>query len=321
MLLVSAIVLTKDRLNLLKRALKSVLNQTYTKLEIIIVDDNSSDGTKDYCTELEKTHSNIKYIKINEKDSRGQNYARNVGVENSKGKYVAFLDDDDEWYPEKIERYVYAFENSVNPNIGIVYGMVEKINSYNNGKYIFKKILAQDLLSDLNCDKKILYYNHIGCSSNPMIKREAFIEVGGFDTDLIMMTDFELWIRICQKYDSLYVGKILTKYYSENNGRQQITNSVDKLFIARNYINEKHKKLMNTLNKQEIKEQKLNDYNLACQRFILIKDVKNYRKYLYKSMRIDFSFGKIIKYFLSFLGADKIIKLNMIKSIIRARNI
>ena len=88
---VSAIITTHNRLELLKRAINSVKTQTYPNIECIIVSDNSSDGTDEYCSSLD----DVIFISIPSKESRGGNYARNLGIKKSKGEYVAFLDDDD----------------------------------------------------------------------------------------------------------------------------------------------------------------------------------------------------------------------------------
>lgn len=103
MKLVSAIITTHNRLELLKRAIESVKKQTYSNIECIVVSDGSSDGTDDYCRTIE----GIVFISIPKDESRGGNHARNVGIDASHGEYVAFLDDDDYWLPEKIEKQVY----------------------------------------------------------------------------------------------------------------------------------------------------------------------------------------------------------------------
>src|SRR6056297_3803158 len=111
---VSIIIPTYNRKKLLKNAIQSVLKQTYKNLEIVIVDDGSSDGTQNLIDNI--NNNKIKYIR-NEK-SVGGSQARNIGINNSTGKYITFLDDDDEYLPEKIEKQVLKFNNN---NIGLVY--------------------------------------------------------------------------------------------------------------------------------------------------------------------------------------------------------
>ena len=83
--LVSVIVTTHNRCILMKRAVESIQKQSYTHLEIIIIDDNSSDDTEVYANKLLKTDDRIRYIKIPQNESKGGNYARNTGIENSRG--------------------------------------------------------------------------------------------------------------------------------------------------------------------------------------------------------------------------------------------
>ena len=90
--LVSAIITTHNRAELLTRAIESVLGQTYQEMEVIVVDDASTDNTSDVCAKYP-----IKYIYIPEAESQGGNYARNLGIRAAKGEYCAFLDDDDYW--------------------------------------------------------------------------------------------------------------------------------------------------------------------------------------------------------------------------------
>ena len=100
--LVSVIITTHNRQELLSRAIESVLLQSYQNIECIVVDDASEDGTKEYCESIES----INYVRISKDESKGGNYARNLGIKNALGEYIAFLDDDDYWLPEKIEKQI-----------------------------------------------------------------------------------------------------------------------------------------------------------------------------------------------------------------------
>ena len=112
--LVSAVIITHNRKDLVMRAIESVLTQTYTNIECIVVDDASTDGT----VELLSSSEDINYIYIPKSESRGGNHARNVGIAASHGVYVAFLDDDDYWLPTKIEKQL---EQKKKKKCGVVY--------------------------------------------------------------------------------------------------------------------------------------------------------------------------------------------------------
>ena len=120
-ILVSVVITTKNRKDLLLRAIESVKTQTYSNIEVIVVDDASTDGTKDIC----ERYDGITYIYISSDESKGGNYARNVGIKQSKGVYIAFLDDDDYWDSSKIEKQLSLISDE---SIGFVYcGMRKEI--------------------------------------------------------------------------------------------------------------------------------------------------------------------------------------------------
>ena len=112
--LVSAVITTHNRKDLLKRAIDSVFTQTYQPIELIVVDDASDDGTRDEFG----ANAKFQYIYVPQRESKGGNYARNLGIKASKGKYCAFLDDDDYWLPTKIEKQVQLIEQR---NCDLVY--------------------------------------------------------------------------------------------------------------------------------------------------------------------------------------------------------
>ena len=112
---VSVIIPTYNRAKLIKRSILSVLNQTYQNFEIIVVDDGSADDTKS----VVESFNNPKIRYIRHDINKGQSAARNTGIKNAKGKYIAFQDSDDEWLPEKLEKQMSCFE-SPSSHSGIV---------------------------------------------------------------------------------------------------------------------------------------------------------------------------------------------------------
>ena len=112
MILVSVIIPTYNRAKLLKRAIESVLNQTFQDFELIVVDDGSTDDTK----EIVKSFNNQKIIYIYQENFGGAALPKNVGIKMAQGKYIAILDSDDEWLPEKLQKQVTLFERSKNGN-------------------------------------------------------------------------------------------------------------------------------------------------------------------------------------------------------------
>ncbi|MFW5803665.1 MAG: glycosyltransferase family 2 protein [bacterium] len=186
---VSIIIPTYNRENLIQRAIKSITNQTRQDYEIIIADDASTDNTEEVIKSMQ--NSKIIYFKL-EKNS-GQCVSRNLAIKKARGEYIGFLDSDDEWLPEKIEKQIKVFENSEDPNLGAVYcGFIEKDEVLNKTVTINKGNRKGDLYKDLLSG---------WCPSTPtmfMVKRSVMKKVNGFDENLPTFVDYDLWLRIAQ---------------------------------------------------------------------------------------------------------------------------
>lgn len=265
---VTAIINTHNRIELLKRAIDSVKKQTYQNIEIIVIDDASDDGTKDYCEKLK----DIIYVYIPKNESRGGNYARNIGVKNSTGHYIAFLDDDDEWYPTKIEKQVEILDKKT--DISVVY--CGRRYDINNGSLFLDEL--PDGSNKGDCSKRI-FYNVIGVSSMLLFRREIFDNIT-FDEDLKFWQDYDLMIRIFQKYKVDYINECLILYRKNLNDKNRLTNKFNGWLNAVNHINEKYADLINNLSDDERKKRNIMIYYDAANRCSTTKDKKGKRMYL-----------------------------------------
>src|SRR3989344_7750625 len=113
--MVSVIIPTYNRASLLSRAIESVMNQTFKDFELIIVDDGSIDNTRDMVERFRRMDARVKYLR--QENSGTPASPLNIGIKNSQGEYLAFLDDDDEWLPQKLEKQIGLFQNSQKPNL------------------------------------------------------------------------------------------------------------------------------------------------------------------------------------------------------------
>lgn len=200
--LVSIIIPTRNRADFLKRSVGSVLSQTCRDFEIIIVDDCSIDHTKQTVDAF--LDNRIRYIR--HEVNKGAGATRNSGIREAKGKYVAFLDDDDEWVPEKLERQLAVFQGSGEMNVGLVYsGFIytssdsevhREIKPQFRGK-VFKNILQTCILG----------------SATPLIKKDILVKAGLFDESLLSCEDWDLWIRISRLCNFDFVPDPLAKAY------------------------------------------------------------------------------------------------------------
>lgn len=237
MVKVSAIITTHNRLPLLKRAVLSVLNQTYANIELIVVDDHSTDGSVQWCAQ-----NNITVL---QNINRGGNFARNAGIRNATGDYVAFLDDDDYWFQDKITKQVALVEAS---GCGVAYCGIRK-EKKTNGKiqheYIFPKSINQGDVS-----KRILQ-EIFTVTSSLMVKRDLLIESGLFNEGLDFWQEYELCIRLAQKTNFMAVDDILVGYLIDNADKNRLTNKYDNWRNTVRTIRHMHKDLYSQLSPLE----------------------------------------------------------------------
>lgn len=205
--LVSAIVTTYKRpVEIVERALRSIVAQEYENLEIILVNDAPEDNLlagklKKMANELSRK---VKYIEM--EHNSGACAARNRGIKESLGEFVAFLDDDDEWKSQKIKKQVDSFTDT---EIGLSY-----CNFWINeeGKKEVR-IHTDKKLPEGTIFNNLFEKNYVGSSSFPMIRKSALINVGLFNPNMPALQDWELWLRIAQKCKVVYIDEPLGIYY------------------------------------------------------------------------------------------------------------
>ncbi|WP_332401024.1 glycosyltransferase family 2 protein [Lactococcus laudensis] len=236
---ISVVLTTHNRLEDLPNAVESVLKQTYTDFELIVVNDNSTDETQKYLEELTQNNSQIRVIFIGPEETKGGNYARNKGVALSKGKYVAFLDDDDVWFESKLEKQVHLIQS--NDQIGLVFCGLQKAM---NGNFMGYNFPQSDDKGDVS--KKI--FTHVfTVTSAIMLRRSVFFEVGGFDEQLTHWQEYDLTIRIAQKYQFDYVNEILVLINDSTSKAPKLSNNLDKWLRSVELINKKYSKEIESL--------------------------------------------------------------------------
>lgn len=231
--MVSAIITTHNRLSLLKRAIESVQKQTYRAIECIVVNDASTDETDEYCSSLE----DIIYVAISPSESRGGNYARNIGIKRAQGRYVAFCDDDDYWIPTKIEKQL-ALANE--KGAGYVY--CDRCLEYVDGNAV--KYVEPSVLSNYCGDvSKEILTTIFSTTSEILIERDLLLKVGMFDENLKFWQEYELSIRLAQITPFQCVKEPLVVYRIDEQDSQRLTNKYEGWRNTVKYIYRKHKNL------------------------------------------------------------------------------
>ena len=238
--LVSAIITTYQRENqIIERALKSVLSQTYEMTEVLLIDDNREDTEKGQLLsksiqELLLQYPSVQYFRTEE--GHGAQRARNTGIQKAQGNYLAFLDDDDEWMPEKISRQVQALNE--NKSAGMCFTRGYRVNENFTPPYV-NDFQGKDFLP-LVTYQRLLRGDCIGTTSQAMICKEVFAECGGFDEKFPARQDYEMWIRISQKFEIIGVDEPLFRYHIAK-GENQITKSWDRCIIGHTLLYQKYK--------------------------------------------------------------------------------
>ncbi len=282
--LISIIIPTYNRAQLLKRAIESLLKQTYQGFEIIVVDDASTDSTAEVVTGFDD--GRIRYLRHSR--NQGPSAARNTGIKVAKGEYIAFLDDDDEYKESKIEKQLKKFYFA-SEDTGIIYCGIVNIK---DGKIMYAYNPKDRFVNKNTC----LLPHPIGWQLiTGLIRRECFEKVGLFDETLVQREDRDMIIRLSAQYRFDFVPEFL--YIRHIHGSQMITDLKGRI-KGRELLIKKH---MNEFLK--------NPYALSWQYRLLGSlccvdgQTLRARRYFRESIRIwPFNLGSYIHMLLSFLS-------------------
>lgn len=279
--LISVIIPTYKRSEMLENAINSVTKQSYKNIEIIVVDDNDSESIDRINTEkLMKKYKNnnmIKYIK--HLKNKGGCAARNTGVKNSSGKYISFLDDDDFWDKDFLKKMIKMYDDQ-SLKKGAVYcnyyvGMYDKVFYLNKEYEFYSGNILEKLLSGW-CPASTSFF---------LIKRECFETVGLFDENLKSFQDYDMWLRIAKEYEFDYTTERLVIKYEHSNDqvsmnpykRQDGLNTLDSK-LKKNLSSEQYSKFYNFKKKHQ---------TIIIKNMILYNKAK-YKKQNYIKLYIDY---------------------------------
>jgi len=239
---ISIIIPTYNYAQYICEAIESVLNQTYKDFEIIVVDDGSTDNTK----EVIKPYLNkIKYIY---QQNSGPSAARNRGIKEAKGEYIAFLDADDIWLAQKLELQIKFMEKE--KEVGLIFsdmilfnekGIIK--NSFLKEKLFFNKLS----IKPLSFTEKVIYDNVFNAllqenfipTNTVIVKKECFNKVGFFDKTLFSVEDRDMWLRIGLFYDIGFINSplVLTRFHETNISANQELALKSRLKVMKKFLN------------------------------------------------------------------------------------
>lgn len=205
--LVTAVVTTYDRFEEATRAIESVLQQTYEPIEFIIVEDGTESGVEQWL--IDQGHDSVRYVC--HATNQGLSAGRNTAIALASGKYIAFLDDDDSWKPERIERQIEVVRSSSRPELerlGVVYCAVE---ARENGK-VASIILPEN---SGNLRQSIMRNGPSTLQSSCLFPKQVLVNVGGYDELLPSSIDHDIWLSLAtHDYDAKTISEPLVITYN-----------------------------------------------------------------------------------------------------------
>lgn len=192
-LTVSVLIPTFNRREQLVSALQSVLRQTRTVDEIVVVDDGSTDGTREMLDDFTQQYADIPVLVIHQ-ENRGPSAARNAGIKAASGELIAFLDDDDVWFPEKTERQLSIFASD--PRLDLLGCASNIVKMYGGPRVVRIREWA------------MLFRNWFA-TPTVMVRREVALSSGGFPESLRHYEDYALWLKIAGRHKCAFLNETL----------------------------------------------------------------------------------------------------------------
>lgn len=284
----------------LRDTLNSIRSQSYTNYEVLVTNDGSTDSTEEVLKKYKE--ENLKFpLDFATQDNKGVSTARNNAIFRAIGDYIAFLDQDDWWFPEKLKKVVQVL--NVNTEIDVLYHRAIAIG-WKRRETIFKSgHLKVPAFADL-----LLNGNRIGLST-AIVKLDKVKEVGGFCKDLYYSEDYDFWLKLANKNTSFYyIPDVLSKYIWH---QESMSNKVEymiqeKLAILEHHFNilRKKKSYNDDYLTKKYKRRKSIYLFGSSRRFYYLNDYKKAVDYSIKAIKTDYKFwkpylGLLLSYFKS----------------------
>ena len=281
---VSVVIPAYNSSAIIKEAIESVLAQSYKDIEVIVVDDGSTDDTE---STVRSFGDRVLYLK---QENQGAGAARNSGIQKSRGEYVAFLDSDDLWSPEKLAEQIPLLERD--PELGLVYSdwFVVSENQVASDSYLKTLPAASGYVFD-----KLVRFGFI-LTSGVVLRRTCLNEVGYFDNSLSIAQDYDLWLRIAYRWKIALVDKPLV---TKRNRNGSLSSNLQRTAVERIALFEKalgRFEDMPPSTRRIVRRQvALNYWDLGYHYFdqLLFKEA---RKRFLSSLSYDWTNGKALRY-------------------------
>lgn len=263
--MISIIMPVYNKYNYLMKSINSIINQTYKDFELIIVDDGSSDGSEKLCDEFAQKDQRIKVIHLK---NAGVSNARNVGLDNAKGKYLQFIDSDDYVDEDMLEK---LYDKATQYDVDIVISGITKVN---HDYEVLNETLPQltgvksknEMLENFASEQRST--GIYGCVSNKFIKRDIVEKFKlRFDTKIKLAEDLDFYLKLYEHISSIYFYDTSFYYYIQNAANSSTSENFKHDYLTQINISLRQKDLLNKNNM--LNENNLKTINLVITNFTL----------------------------------------------------
>lgn len=217
--IISVIIPAYNSEKTIEKTIESVLNQTFADFELIVINDGSQDSTLDIVSQVKDTR-----IKVFSYPNAGANFSRNRGFSHAVGDMVSFLDADDIWTPDKLASQLQALQE--NTTAAVSYSWTDYINE--NGEFLLS---GTHITVNGDVYEQLLVINFLENGSNFLVRREAFIEVDGFDESITACQDWDIGLRLARKYNFVAVPSVQILYRISPNSQSSNLARQEKLSL------------------------------------------------------------------------------------------
>ena len=203
--LISVVIPVYNGEKTIKETIESILNQTFSDFELIIINDGAQDSTLEIVSTIQDPR-----VKVFSYPNAGLSASRNRGIKLATGEYIALIDADDLWRPDKLEAQFLALQ--ANPKAAVAYSWTDFIDESS-------QVLRQGCYISASGDiyANLLVVNFLENGSNPLIRKQAFTEVGTFDESLGNAADWDMWLRLAAHYHFVAVSSPQILYRQSSN--------------------------------------------------------------------------------------------------------
>jgi glycosyltransferase involved in cell wall biosynthesis len=300
--MISVIIPTYNCEKYISEAIGSVLLQTCTDYEIIVIDDGSTDKTRDI---VKNKFPEVRYFYIS---NQGVSRARNYGIRRALGEYIAFLDADDLWLPEKLEKQLKLFQSDQELALIFTEERIFDTNGFMDGKISKKKRLMKG-----DVVKNIFLFSNV-TTSTVMVKRHVFQETGYFEENLKAAEDDNMWMRIALKFRIHLLDEVLVHYrWTENSLSRTASNLLSGVLKNLELIENKYPELSERLGRASIRRKKSDIYSSHGYYLFSNGCYTSARQYYFRSIALYPKLGSIIYLLFTIIPPSIVEKIRKMK--------